>query len=541
MAAVTVRLSRLVAGPVRKLIAGAVVIAILAALVLVSRPQRAAADTVRTQDETISVPGGPGVGGTVRLDATLYLPAVSGKVPAVLMAHGFGGSKQSIAADARELAGHGFVVLAYSARGFGHSTGQIALDSLDYEIPDARALVSWLATRPEVLLDGPGDPRVGVTGASYGGALSLMLAGTDRRIDAVVPVITWNDLSSALFPNAVDSGASSSGTPAQATAATDGVFKKAWAADLMTSVISGSSLTGGTVGAAPSDTGDSGFGRSGTASAAASANPSPGSAGPTSAAAAGAGSAAGCGRMMLELCTAYTQAAQTGREQPALRELLAKSSPAAVVGSITAPTLLVQGEHDTLFGLDQSDANARAIAANHTTVAMTWYSGGHDGGSPDQVTKNRMTGWFTYYLAHSGVKPADAFSYSVDGPLSDTGRARTRTLQIADYPGLGSGAGGRHVDGAAQRRRAAGAQSARRIAGRYLLASRAVRPGRQCVGHPGRQHPRTGGQIQHGPAAGSDRDLRDSSGGCHDRIGATVLRGVRWVGCIGAERRVVGR
>ena len=50
--------------------------------------------------------------------------------------------------------------------------------------------------------DGPGDPRVGVTGGSYGGALSLMLAGTDPRIDAVVPLITWNDLEQSLFPNA---------------------------------------------------------------------------------------------------------------------------------------------------------------------------------------------------------------------------------------------------------------------------------------------------------------------------------------------------
>ena len=94
------------------------------------------------------------------------------------------------------------MVLAYSARGFGRSTGQIALDSLDYEIPDARALVDWLATQPEVQLDGPGDPRVGVTGGSYGGALSLMLAGTDPRVDALVPLITWNDLSQSLFPNA---------------------------------------------------------------------------------------------------------------------------------------------------------------------------------------------------------------------------------------------------------------------------------------------------------------------------------------------------
>ena len=429
-----VRSNQLLAGRNRRLLAALIVLVIVAAVVAVTVPRSKNAGTaVRTQDETISVPGGPGVSADVKIDATLYLPPGSGRAPAVLMAHGFGGSKLSIASDARTLASKGFVVLAYSARGFGNSTGQIALDSLDYEIPDARALVSWLATRPEVLLDGPGDPRVGVTGASYGGALSLMLAGTDPRIDAVAPVITWNNLENALFPNAVVSaGATAAGTPAQANPSSNGVFKKAWAASLLASVISGSTL-GSTSGTAPSDNGDAGFGRGQSTTTAAA--PRATTADPAAPAPA-ATTTAGCGRLMLALCAAYSSAAQTGLLDPTLATLLARSSPSAVVGRIKAPTLLVQGEQDTLFGLDQADANARAIAANGATVAVTWYDGGHDGGSPDQVTQNRITDWFSHYLAGSGAKPSTAFSYSVDGPLSDTGRARTRTLQVPAYPGL---------------------------------------------------------------------------------------------------------
>jgi len=437
-----IRLRTLLAGRARKLIATLVVLVLAAAVFVGTRPAGNQDRAVRTEDVTIGVPGGAGMSGTVALDATLYLPGIAGPTPSVIMAHGFGGSKQSIASDARDLAGHGFVVLAYSARGFGRSTGQIALDSLDYEIPDARALVTWLSKRPEVVQDAPGDPRVGVTGASYGGALSLMLAGTDSRVDAVAPLITWNDLSTALFPNAIDPIAPTAGTPAQATASRNGVFKKSWAANLMSSVISGASLTGGSAGTAPSDSGDSGFGRgSGTATATAAAPPADGAPAdsPGSSAAPPAREnvgSAGCGRMMLNLCAAYAQAAQTGREPADLVALLARSSPKAVVGNITAPTLLVQGERDTLFGLDQSDANARAIAANGTTVAMTWYSGGHDGGRPDWPTRDRISNWFNYYLAKSGAAPAPTFNYSVDGPLSDTGRARTRTLQVAAYPGL---------------------------------------------------------------------------------------------------------
>jgi len=53
-----------------------------------------------------------------------------------------------------------------------------------------------------------------------------------------------------------------------------------------------------------------------------------------------------------------------------------------VAERIKAPTLLIQGETDTLFGLDQADATARQIAAGGGTVSVIWYSGGHDGGAP---------------------------------------------------------------------------------------------------------------------------------------------------------------
>ena len=182
----------------------------------------AAPADVRVAEERVATAKG------VELDTSLYLPAVT-PAPAVLVAHGFGGSKASVDADARALAARGFVVLTWSARGFGTSTGQIALDSPDAEVADARALVDRLATLPEVQQDAPGDPRVGVTGASYGGALALMLAGSDPRVDALAPVITWNDLGQALFPNAARPDAPSQQTPAQGLAASDGVFKRGWA------------------------------------------------------------------------------------------------------------------------------------------------------------------------------------------------------------------------------------------------------------------------------------------------------------------------
>ncbi|CAM3825190.1 alpha/beta fold hydrolase [Tsukamurella strandjordii] len=154
-------------------------------------------------------------GAGVALDTSFFVPdGAAGPLPAVLLAHGFGGSKADVEAEAKQLAAGGYAVLTYTARGFGKSTGLVGLDSPDSEVADARKLLDWLSTRPEVRQDGPGDPRVGVAGGSYGGALALLLAGHDRRVDAIAPRITYWNLEQALFPG--------------------GVYKKQWAGILFT-------------------------------------------------------------------------------------------------------------------------------------------------------------------------------------------------------------------------------------------------------------------------------------------------------------------
>ncbi|MCX5397098.1 alpha/beta fold hydrolase [Streptomyces sp. NBC_00102] len=157
---------------------------------------------VHRQDRTIR-------DGEVALDTSYFTADGGGRRPAVLLGHGFGGSKDDVRAEAEKLAADGYAVLTWSARGFGESGGEIGLNDPDTEVADVSRLIDWLAARPEVRLDAEGDPRVGVTGASYGGAVSLLAAGYDDRVDAVAPVITYWNLADALFP--------------------DGVFKKLWA------------------------------------------------------------------------------------------------------------------------------------------------------------------------------------------------------------------------------------------------------------------------------------------------------------------------
>src|SRR3954468_5209808 len=159
-----------------------------------------AADPVAPQPTTIPVGAEPD-GTPVGLDVSVW-PQASGKHPVVLLAHGCGGPKDWVRSQAKDLHERGYVVIAWSARGHGQSGGRIHLNDPAYEIADARALLDLAAKRPDVELDAPGDPRAGGMGASYGGALGLMLAGADRRVDGVVSAITWNDLADAFFPQA---------------------------------------------------------------------------------------------------------------------------------------------------------------------------------------------------------------------------------------------------------------------------------------------------------------------------------------------------
>ncbi len=343
--------------------AGAVAVALVAGGAIIAAAVRSS-PAVHSQPRFVT--GTPEAGVAVGLDTTLYLPDAT-PAPAVLLAHGFGGSKTDLDSEARLLAQHGYVVLAYTARGFGRSGGLIHLDAPTYEVADASKLISYLATLPQVRKDAPGDPRVGVAGSSYGGGLALLLSAYDKRVDSVAADITWNDLSQALFPN--DAG----GQP--------GVFKKLWAGELFASA---SGQKGGA-----------------------------------------------CGRFAADLCAAYQQAASTGESDASILALLEASSPAGVLSRITAPTLLSQGEQDSLFPLGQAVANASGIAANGIPLKMIWRSGGHDGGTSSTDLEQYLESWFDPILIHK-EKANASFDITVPGSgiSAATGRNVAESMQV---------------------------------------------------------------------------------------------------------------
>lgn len=101
----------------------------------------------------------------------------------------------------------GYNVVTWDPRGEWRSEGIMHLNSPDVEGRDMSHIISYLATLPEVQLDAANDPKIGMTGASYGGGIQLAAAAVDHRIDAIVPTIAWNNLTDVLFPRAaVNSG-----------------------------------------------------------------------------------------------------------------------------------------------------------------------------------------------------------------------------------------------------------------------------------------------------------------------------------------------
>ncbi|SHN71553.1 ABC-2 type transport system ATP-binding protein [Geodermatophilus obscurus] len=399
----------------------------------------AAAEDVATEEARVPVGQGADA---AELDTTLFLPASASAAepaPAVVLAHGFGGSKDSTAADARDLAGRGYVVLTYSARGFGESTGRIGLNDPRFEVADLSALLDRLAARDDVLLDAEGDPRVGVAGASYGGALALLGAGYDARVDAIAPQITWNSLTAALFPSQL--GEPAVGTVAATAQARDGgVYKRLWSG-LFFGV--GSAPSGGLLGALGGGDGDG----DGDGAAAAGGPPAGlpadlGAIDPAAVDPQAVEQLLTCGRFTAEVCAAYQSAASTGTLTPEIAAVLDRSSPAPVLDRIEAPTLLVQGTQDSLFGLGQADANARGIAADGTPVKVVWYQGGHDTQASERTTeelREQVAGWFDWHLRGQGEDPGTGFQFPAPtGVTATVGTVQggNRTVTAPAYPGL---------------------------------------------------------------------------------------------------------
>ena len=338
------------------------------------------------EPKTLRIAGGPTSAldqTPVELDADLYLPEQV-PAPAVVLAHGFGGDKAGSADQAIKLAQAGFVVLTYSARGFGESTGLISMNSPNFEVADASRLIDFLAQRSEVTQDGDNDPRVGFAGGSYGGALALLIAGYDDRVDALASDITWNDLESSLFGQSIQGSTQL------------GVYKNLWTGFFFS------------VGLRNTD-----------------------------------GKVTRCGRFSPQWCSAYTQSATSAQVTDVNRALMRESSPISITDKITAPSLISGGQADSLFPLAQTNANAQQImaASPQTPVSVLWHGMGHDGGTNERDRlETSIINWFEKYLLEVPESPVVTEPFEVtltSGEISiQNNQPKPTVIAGANYPGL---------------------------------------------------------------------------------------------------------
>ena len=115
-----------------------------------------------------------------------YMPTQNGAI--VILLHGHGGNRTQFLPEAALLAGHGYGVLLYDARGSGESDGELSTYGL-LEVNDLRGAVRFALDLP-----GVDSGRLGVAGFSMGGATVLMGAAQIPEISAVVAQSTFTSL-----------------------------------------------------------------------------------------------------------------------------------------------------------------------------------------------------------------------------------------------------------------------------------------------------------------------------------------------------------
>ena len=235
----------------------------------------------------------------------------------------------------------GYNVLTWDSRGFGESGGTVEVDSPQFEGRDVSALIDWLARQPEARLDAPGDPRVGMHGASYAGGIELVAAAIDHRIDAIAPDIAWHSLLTALYR--------------------DEIVKAGWGAALTGAGLPAATLEGLVSPAGPQT-----------------------------------------GTLDPHIISAVGSGLSTGTLSADDRAWFASRGPGDLVERIRAPTLLVQGTADTLFTPSEAIANFEILRRDGVPVKMLWFCGGHGvcltGAGPGGKVEHAVIAWMDRWL-----------------------------------------------------------------------------------------------------------------------------------------------
>jgi uncharacterized protein len=113
-----------------------------------------------------------------------YLPdRLSGKVPTIVMAHGFSAVKEMyLDKFAEAFAAAGLAALVFDNRNFGASGGEPRQEIDPWrQVSDYRDAITFAETLPET-----DAARIGIWGSSYSGGHVLVVGAIDRRVKCVV-------------------------------------------------------------------------------------------------------------------------------------------------------------------------------------------------------------------------------------------------------------------------------------------------------------------------------------------------------------------
>jgi fermentation-respiration switch protein FrsA (DUF1100 family) len=158
----------------------------------------------------------------VVLAADLYLPAgfdPATRYPAIVVGPPYGGVKEQAAGvHANQLAGRGFVAVAFDPSHNGESGGEPRhISSPDLFVEDFSAGVDYLGTRPFVDRD-----RIGALGVCGSGGFAIAAAQVDRRIKALATVSMYD------ISRIVRNGFADSTSDEDRDAMLDGIGRQRW-------------------------------------------------------------------------------------------------------------------------------------------------------------------------------------------------------------------------------------------------------------------------------------------------------------------------
>ena len=125
-----------------------------------------------------------------QLAAYLYRPAAPGRVPCIVMAHGFSGTRdEALPGYAEAFCDAGYAVVVFDYRYFGASSGQPRqLLDIARQQDDYRAVIEWARHA-----DGIDPDRIVLWGSSFSGGHVIAVAATDPRIAAVIAQAPYTD------------------------------------------------------------------------------------------------------------------------------------------------------------------------------------------------------------------------------------------------------------------------------------------------------------------------------------------------------------